>query len=151
MSLYYDGMSNPTRSMSLSINCFPLGYHGDLNGTYAVGKIDEDSTKLINTARQCLDEAIKICRPGALFRDIGKVMYVTNIHGILDVFIVSITSEPIARSNGCATVRTYTGHGINDLFHCSPNIPHYAKNKAVGTMKPGMVSHKGVHSLPAGC
>lgn len=28
---------------------------------------------------------------------------------------------------------------MNDLFHCSPNIPHYAKNKAVGTMKPGMV------------
>jgi methionine aminopeptidase len=50
-----------------------------------------------------------------------------------------LSSEPIARSNGCAVVRTYTGHGINDLFHCSPNVPHYAKNKAVGTMKPGMV------------
>lgn len=37
-------------------------------------------------------------------------------------------------------VRTYTGHGINDLFHTAPNIPHYAKNKAVGTMKAGMVS-----------
>lgn len=48
--------------------------------------------------------------------------------------------EPIARANGCAVVRTYTGHGINDLFHPPPNIPHYAKNKAVGTMKPGMVS-----------
>ena len=47
--------------------------------------------------------------------------------------------EPIARANGCAVVRTYTGHGINDLFHTSPNIPHYAKNKAVGTMKAGMV------------
>ena len=37
-------------------------------------------------------------------------------------------------------MRTYTGHGINDLFHCAPNVPHYAKNKAVGTMKAGMVS-----------
>lgn len=37
-------------------------------------------------------------------------------------------------------VRTYTGHGVNDMFHTAPNIPHYAKNKAVGTMKPGMVS-----------
>jgi methionine aminopeptidase len=49
-------------------------------------------------------------------------------------------SEPIARANSCAVVRTYTGHGINDLFHTAPNIPHYAKNKAVGAMKPGMVS-----------
>lgn len=53
-----------------------LGYHGDLNETYAVGVIDEDSKKLIRTTRECLDEAIKICKPGALFRDIGKVMFV---------------------------------------------------------------------------
>lgn len=30
---------------------------------------------------------------------------------------------------------------MNQLFHGEPNyIPHYAKNKAKGTMKPGMVS-----------
>ena len=23
------------------------------------------------------------------------------------------------------------------LFHCAPNVPHYAKNKAVGVMKAG--------------
>jgi methionyl aminopeptidase len=23
------------------------------------------------------------------------------------------------------------------LFHCAPNVPHYAKNKAVGIMKAG--------------
>ncbi|KAI6109166.1 methionine aminopeptidase [Pisolithus croceorrhizus] len=92
----------------------------DLNATYPVGEIDEDSAKLIRTTRECLDAAIKMCKPGALFRDIGKAI------------------EPIARANGCAVVRTYTGHGINNLFHTAPNIPHYAKNKAVGSMKPGM-------------
>lgn len=51
-----------------------LGFHGDLNETYPVGKIDEDSERLIRTARKCLDESIKICKPGALIRDIGKVM-----------------------------------------------------------------------------
>ena len=35
-------------------------------------------------------------------------------------------------------IKTYCGHGINTLFHCSPNIPHYAKNKAVGEAKEGM-------------
>lgn len=48
-------------------------------------------------------------------------------------------SEPVARAAGCAVVRNYTGHGINDHFHTAPNIPHYAKNRAVGTMKAGMV------------
>ena len=52
------------------------GFHGDLNETYPVGQIDEDSERLIRTARKCLDESIKICKPGALIRDIGKVVWV---------------------------------------------------------------------------
>lgn len=39
-----------------------------------------------------------------------------------------------------SVVKTYCGHGIGDLFHCAPNIPHYSHNKAVGIMKEGMVS-----------
>jgi methionine aminopeptidase len=39
-----------------------------------------------------------------------------------------------------SVVKTYCGHGIGDLFHCAPNIPHYAHNKAVGVMKEGQVS-----------
>lgn len=53
----------------------PIGFHGDLNATYPVGKIDEESSLLIKTTRECLDEAIKLCKPGALFRDLGKTMY----------------------------------------------------------------------------
>ncbi|KAL5529462.1 hypothetical protein ACEPAG_5447 [Sanghuangporus baumii] len=106
--------------VNIDVSLYYDGFHGDLNATYAVGDIDEESKKLLRTTRECLDEAIKICKPGALFRDIGKVI------------------EPIAKRNGCSVVRQYTGHGINELFHCNPNIPHYAKNKAIGTMKPGM-------------
>ncbi len=57
VTLYYDG-------------------DGDLNETYPVGRIDEDSERLIRTARKCLDESIKVCKSGALIRDIGKVMWV---------------------------------------------------------------------------
>ena len=32
-------------------------------------------------------------------------------------------------------VRTYCGHGIGELFHTVPNVPHYAKNKAKGVMQ----------------
>lgn len=57
------------------ISFFP-GFHADLNAMYPVGQIDADSERLIKTTREALDEAIKMCKPGALFRDIGKVMYV---------------------------------------------------------------------------
>eukprot|EP00658_Telonema_sp_P-2_P075780 TRINITY_DN6552_c0_g1_i2.p1 TRINITY_DN6552_c0_g1~~TRINITY_DN6552_c0_g1_i2.p1 ORF type:complete len:128 (-),score=26.19 TRINITY_DN6552_c0_g1_i2:295-678(-) len=44
-----------------------------------------------------------------------------------------------ARQDGCSVVKTYCGHGIGKLFHTSPNVPHYNKNKAVGKMMPGHV------------
>ncbi|TFK81816.1 methionine aminopeptidase, partial [Polyporus arcularius HHB13444] len=107
--------------INIDVSCYKNGFHADLNETYPVGRVDDDSQRLMRTARKCLDEAIKLCKPGALFRDIGK------------------TIEPIARQNGCSVVRTYGGHGINDLFHTVPTfVPHYAKNKAAGTMRPGM-------------
>ncbi|KZT11386.1 methionine aminopeptidase [Laetiporus sulphureus 93-53] len=107
--------------VNLDVTLYYDGFHGDLNETYPVGHVSEGAQKLMRVTRQCLDEAIKICKPGALFRDLGKII------------------EPIARGNNCAVVRTYCGHGIHELFHCAPNVPHYSKNKAIGTMKPGMV------------
>ncbi|EKM55415.1 uncharacterized protein PHACADRAFT_256030 [Phanerochaete carnosa HHB-10118-sp] len=106
--------------INIDVSLYHDGFHADLNETYPVGQIDEDSKKLLKVTRHSLDEAIKLCKPGALIRDLGKVI------------------EPIARAAGCAVIRQYTGHGVNDLFHCAPNVPHYAKNRAIGTMKPGM-------------
>ncbi|KAI5826093.1 methionine aminopeptidase [Schizophyllum commune Tattone D] len=106
--------------LNIDVSVYYDGYHADLNATYPVGKIDDESKMLIRTTRKCLDEAIKVCKPGALFRDIGKAI------------------EPVAHANGCSVVHTFVGHGVHDLFHGNPNIPHYAKNRAVGTMKPGM-------------
>jgi len=106
--------------INIDVTLYYDGFHGDLNETYPVGRIDEESQKLIQTSRECLDRAIQVCKPDIPFRDLGKAI------------------EPYARANGCSVVRTYTGHGINDLFHTAPNIPHYRKNKAVGTMKAGM-------------
>lgn len=54
--------------------CSYIGFHGDLNETYPVSEIDEDSKKLLKVTRHSLDEAIKLCKPGALIRDLGKVM-----------------------------------------------------------------------------
>ena len=43
--------------------------------------------------------------------------------------------------NGCGfqVDKTYCGHGIGEWFHCAPNIPHYAGNKAKFTMKAGHI------------
>lgn len=109
--------------LNIDVTLYHGGYHGDLNETYYIGekaRNDPDSVRVVEAARECLDEAIKLVKPGALFRSYGNVI------------------EKHAKSKNCSVIKTYCGHGINSLFHCSPNIPHYAKNKAVGEAKPGM-------------
>ncbi|KAI9656272.1 MAG: Methionine aminopeptidase 1 [Bathelium mastoideum] len=109
--------------VNIDVTLYHGGFHGDLNETYYVGDkalADPDSVRVVETARQCLDEAIKLVKPGMLFREPGNVI------------------EKHAKSRGCSTIKTYCGHGVNQTFHCAPNVPHYAKNKAVGEAKPGV-------------
>lgn len=109
--------------INLDVTLYHDGYHGDLNETYYVGdkaKTDADTVRVVETARECLEQAIKEVKPGTLFREFGNII------------------EKHAKSRNCSVIRTYVGHGINSVFHCPPNIPHYAKNKAVGECKPGM-------------
>ena len=105
--------------VNLDISVFLNGYHGDLNETVLVGNVDEAGRTLVRGALQCLEAAIAIVKPGTRFRDVGDV----------------ISSR--ASRDGLSVVRTYCGHGIGEHFHCAPNIPHYANNKAVGVMKAG--------------
>lgn len=97
------------------------GYHGDLNETFCVGKVDEDGQLLVKTAFDCLANALAMVKPGTLYRDLGSTIHRTAV------------------KSGCAVNRTYCGHGIGSLFHTAPNVPHYHKNKAKGIMKPGHV------------
>ena len=107
--------------VNVDITVYLDGFHGDINETFPVGEIDEDSRRLVQVTYDCLARAIAAVRPGARFRDLGEVI-----------------SEH-ARAHGLGVVKTYCGHGIGRLFHCMPNVPHYSRNKAVGVMRPGMV------------
>ena len=109
--------------INLDVTLYHNGYHGDLNETYYVGDkalADADTVRLVETTRECLDKAIANVKPGMLFREPGDII------------------EKHAKSRNCSVIRTYCGHGINQVFHCAPNIPHYGKNKAVGRARPGM-------------
>lgn len=109
--------------LNIDVTLYHGGFHGDINETYYIGEKalqDPDNVRVVECSRDALDEAIKTVKPGTLIRDIGTPI------------------EKVAKSRGCSVVKTYCGHGINQLFHCAPNVPHYAKNKAVGQAKPGV-------------
>lgn len=106
---------------NIDITLYHGGFHGDLNATYPVGSISKEAQLLIDVARECLDEAIKICRPGTLYRELGNVI------------------QKIANKHKVQITKSYCGHGINELFHCTPTVPHYGRNKAIGVMKEGHI------------
>jgi len=107
--------------VNVDVTAYIGGYHGDLNETFTVGEVDQVSKDLIKVTHDALMKAIAIVKPGVRYRDVGDVIS-RHVH-----------------QHGFSVVKTYCGHGIGDLFHCAPNIPHYANNKAVGVMKEGQV------------
>jgi methionyl aminopeptidase len=107
--------------VNLDISVYKDGYHADLNETFFVGQVDEKTYNLVKCAYDSLAAAIATVKPGAMYRDIGE----------------EITK--VTKAAKMSVVTTYCGHGIGRLFHTTPNVPHYAKNKAKGIMQPGHI------------
>ncbi|CAD5220480.1 unnamed protein product [Bursaphelenchus okinawaensis] len=107
---------------NIDVTVYHRGFHGDLNETILVGdKVSKEDRDLVRVTYECLQQAIATVRPGVKYRDLGNVI------------------SKHASANGFSVVRRFTGHGIHRLFHTAPNVPHYAKNKAIGIMKPGHI------------
>jgi len=104
---------------NVDVTVYHGGFHGDLNETFLIGEISPEAKKLVTTTWECLQRAIEMVKPGVKYRDVGNII------------------QKHAQASGFSVVRSYCGHGIHKLFHTAPSIPHYAKNKAVGVMKPG--------------
>lgn len=106
-------------AVNVDVTVIKDGFHGDLNETFVVGEPAPELKKLIQVTHECLHQAIDICKPGVPFSRLGEVI------------------SQHAHKEGFSVVKSFCGHGINRLFHCAPNIPHYAGNKARGMMKAG--------------
>lgn len=105
--------------VNIDITVYKNGKHVDLNETYHVGKVPESSSYLVENAYKCLEYAQNQIKPGTMYRDLGNYI------------------GKYLEDTGLSITRTYCGHGVGDLFHCSPNIPHYPGNKTAGFMKVG--------------
>jgi len=105
--------------VNIDVTLYHGGFHGDLNETVFVGRPAPETINLVITAYECLWTGINGVKPGKFYRFVGK-----------DI-------EKRAKQGKCSVVKTYCGHGINQLFHTSPTVPHYDGNKATGVMEPG--------------
>ncbi|XP_067140595.1 methionine aminopeptidase 1D, mitochondrial [Centruroides vittatus] len=105
--------------VSVDVSVYINGYHGDCAETFGIGNVDKRGQKLIEVAKTCLYEAMKICHSGQFLCEIGKVISKT------------------ASASGFTVVPAFCGHGIGTYFHGAPQILHYPNNEK-GVMRTGM-------------
>lgn len=89
--------------------------------TVGVGEISKPAEKIINTAKQCLNLAIKTIKVGGRIGDIGWVIQTT------------------AEAAGFSVVRDLVGHGVGYNVHEDPSIPCYGNRGEGPKLLEGMV------------
>jgi len=107
--------------INIDVTIFHDGFHGDCSEMFVVGEADDASKRLIQVTYNAWQEALKYCKPGAKYNQLG---------GIIEKYV---------RKRGYSTSREFVAHGIGKSFHVKPFILHYENNENLGTMQPGHV------------
>lgn len=97
------------------------GWIGDACETFAVGEVDEETQRLLDVTRRCLELGIEQARVGNPLRAIGAAI------------------QRHAEANGFSVVREYTGHGLGRNLHEEPTILHYDDPHQTRKIVAGMV------------
>ncbi|MTJ51178.1 type I methionyl aminopeptidase [Dolichospermum sp. UHCC 0259] len=107
----------------INIDVTPIveGYHGDTSKTFLVGNPSPTAQKLVEVTQECLRLGIAEVKPGAKIGDIGAAI------------------QEYAESFGFSVVRDFVGHGISNIFHTAPDIPHYGIRGRGKKLRAGMV------------
>ena len=106
--------------ISVDLVAYKDGFNGDCARTYAVGKIDKVSERLIEVAKEAFYEGIKYAKKGNRVGDIS--------HAIGEYI----------HQNGFGLVREFQGHGIGREMHEDPGVPNFGKAGKGLRLEPGM-------------
>jgi methionyl aminopeptidase len=90
----------------VSIDCGAIveGWHADAAVTVGVGDIDDETRRLVDTARRALDAQIAEIVEGARLGDVGAAC------------------EEVVEAAGFSVTGGYTGHGIGTAMHEPPEV-----------------------------
>ncbi|MGO9343554.1 MAG: type I methionyl aminopeptidase [Acidimicrobiales bacterium] len=106
--------------VNLDVTVYLQGVHGDTSATFAVGRTDAESERLVRVTEESLQLGIAAVAPGRPVSDIGRAI------------------ERHAEGEGYSVIRAFCGHGIGEVFHSRPQIPHYFDPRASTVIEPNM-------------
>ena len=121
------GIPNPKQILKagdiINIDVTPIvdGYHGDTSRTFFVGTPSPLAQKLVEVTEECLRRGIAAVEVNGKIGDIGAAI------------------QEYAESHGFSVVRDFVGHGISNIFHTPPQVPHFGVRGKGKKIRPGMV------------
>ncbi len=107
--------------IGLDIGMRYKGLYTDTAITVAAGKVKPLAEKLINTAKQALENAIFKATIGNTIGDIG------------------FATQATAEKAGFSVIRDLVGHGVGHAVHEDPSVPNYGKPGQGLTLQEGLV------------
>lgn len=107
----------------VSVDCGVLlnGFYGDSAYTFAVGKISEETEKLLKITKESLYKGIEMAVEGNRIGDIGYAVQSYN------------------EAHGYSVVREMVGHGVGRNLHEEPEVPNYGRRGYGPKLQSGMV------------
>ncbi|HTR55311.1 MAG TPA: type I methionyl aminopeptidase [Kofleriaceae bacterium] len=107
--------------IGIDFGIYKHGLCADTARTVLVGNVSPEKQRLVATAKEALDAAIALCRPGNRIGDLGHAV------------------QTYAESRGYSVVRTFVGHGTGRQMHEDPQVPNFGEAGTLKRMKPGLV------------
>lgn len=95
--------------ISIDMGAVLDGWHSDAARTFGVGKISEESQRLIDVTRESFFEGLKCLRHGGKLGDVSSAI------------------QNYVEKNGFGVVRDLVGHGIGQNLHEDPSVPNFGK------------------------
>ncbi|KAL1206205.1 Methionine aminopeptidase 1C, chloroplastic/mitochondrial [Cardamine amara subsp. amara] len=89
--------------INIDVAVYLDGYHGDTSKTFLCGDVNESLVQLVKVTEECLEKGISVCKDGASFKQIGK--------------IISEHAEKYGYS-----MESFIGHGVGTVLHSEPLI-----------------------------
>ncbi|MBI4786785.1 MAG: type I methionyl aminopeptidase [Chloroflexi bacterium] len=121
------GIPSPKRILkegdiiSIDVGAIHNGFVGDGAWTFPVGRVSDETQRLLDATEGALMAAIAQARVGKYLEDISGAV------------------QDYAEARGYAVVREYVGHGVGRSMHEEPQIPNYRQGKRGPQLRPGMV------------
>jgi methionyl aminopeptidase len=106
--------------LSVDVGVTLDGFVADSAWTFAVGTIDADAQRLLETCESALNAGIEQARAGNTIGDISQA-------------VQTVTEEA-----GFSVIRSLVGHGVGRSMHEDPQVPNFVSGHRGPELKPGM-------------